>query len=501
MAISALIAAALSPSAARAVLAHRYTFSGNANDSVGTAHGTLVNGGGSSGYYLNGQLVVTGNTGQGSNAISADAYVDLPNGVISQSATSGTSGAISLEWWATIGTQRTWQRLGDFGTANGGENVSDGGGMTNYIQITPNSGRYNNGLEMTHHLSTGAEPSAGITGPFPVARQQHVVAVYDKTNTTGGPGGTMSLYLNGALVDSDLIDPAFDLNTLNDNNNWLGRSQWNDPVFDGLFNEFSIYDHGLTAAEVATNFSTGPVGGAVSEPTVTVNPGIRMTGYTIRSNRGALVAANWTPISGRLDAPGFGGNGSFDSDDFWFPSSVNPPASNVLEEGISIDGPPDDGGPLGTTPVGINGAGNRLWRKFFVEDVTAVVQAFLPGGGTVELPAAVNFTGNGGVAWRRSDINFDNQINAADYAIFRDNHRKPIDTMLTDPESYVFGDIDGDQDNDFADFRLFQADYVAANGAAAFAALVGSVPEPASALMIVMMGVGVAGMRRRRRNG
>ena len=39
---------------------------------------------------------------------------------------------------------------------------------------------------------------------------------------------------------------------------WVGRSQWPDPVFDGLFNELRIYDDALSAAQVTTNFQLGP---------------------------------------------------------------------------------------------------------------------------------------------------------------------------------------------------------------------------------------------------
>ncbi len=53
------------------------------------------------------------------------------------------------------------------------------------------------------------------------------------------------------------------------------------------------------------------------------------------------------------------------------------------------------------------------------------------------------------------------------------------------------GDLDGDGDNDFADFRLFQADYVAANGAAAFEALL-NVPEPTAALSLLLMACGAS---------
>ena len=115
--------------------------------------------------------------------------------------TSGTNGAITFEFWATVATQRTWQRFGDFGTSNGGENMSPGGATSQYILITPNSGRVrrnDNGLEMTNHPASNlAEPNVGCAGPFPVGTEQHVVAVYDHTNTSGGtnPNGTMALYL------------------------------------------------------------------------------------------------------------------------------------------------------------------------------------------------------------------------------------------------------------------------------------------------------------------
>src|SRR5262245_55475972 len=93
-AISAVVAAVLSPAAAHAVLVHRYTFNANnANDSAGTSHGSIANPAGA--QFINGALVVTANAGQLSNAISSDSYVDLPNGVISQAAQSGPSGALS----------------------------------------------------------------------------------------------------------------------------------------------------------------------------------------------------------------------------------------------------------------------------------------------------------------------------------------------------------------------------------------------------------------------
>jgi hypothetical protein len=507
-AITAVVAAALMPQAAHAALRHRYTFSGDANDSVGSANGVVVDGGAQTHQYLNGMLVLTGNNGEGSNGIAEDAYVNLPNGIVSAAAASGTSGAISFEWWATVGTQRTWQRFGDFGTSNDGEDTSNSGNASSYLTVTPNSGGFNNGLAM-HASFNGAENTVGLPGPFPIGAQKHVVAVYDKTNTGGGarPGGTQSLYLDGVNVATGAINAGLDLNTLNDNNNWLGRSQWGDPVFDGVYNEFSIYDHPLSQGEVTANFAAGPVGGTIL-PAATVNRDtgaislsspngtLQLTGYTVRSNAGTLIPENWFEISGNRDVIG---NGSFDVDDLWQAGLIVPTTPQALEETMQLGtGGADNGGPLGATPLSITDAGQRLWRKFYNEDVSVVMQVRLPGGALVDLPAAVTFTGGAGVPWRRSDLNFDGSINPADYNIYRSNMLKPITTTAgNDPESYPFGDLDGDQDNDYGDFRIFKRDYDAANGEGALAALAGAVPEPSGAALAALAVAG--GLVRRRR--
>jgi hypothetical protein len=255
-------------STADAALKHRYSFTANANDSKGTAHATVVDAGTTANHaFAGGQLDLSANAGQSSNAITEDAYVDLPNGIISSAALSGTNGAFTLEFWATVATQRTWQRFGDFGTSNTGENMSPGGAMSQYILVTPNSGRFMNGLEMTNHPATNAaEPNVGTNGPFPVGTEQHVVAVYDHTNPAAGPNGTMALYLNGAQIGTGPIHADTNLRTASDNNNWLGRSQWPDPIFDGSYNEFRIYDHAFTPGQARISFANGPNGAIVPEP-------------------------------------------------------------------------------------------------------------------------------------------------------------------------------------------------------------------------------------------
>ena len=58
-------------------------------------------------------------------------------------------------------------------------------------------------------------------------------------------------------------------------------------------------------------------------------------------------------------------------------------------------------------------------------------------------------------------------------------------------------DLDGDLDNDGADFGLFKADFIAANSPAAFQALFGAVPEPSTIALISIGGLFLISVRHR----
>ena len=101
-----------------------------------------------------------------------------------------------------------------------------------------------------------------------------------------------------------------------------------------------------------------------------------------------------------------------------------------------------------------------------------------------------------GTAPARSDFNGDGLVTAADWAVFVPNS---FTAFAADPAvtAYLKGDLDGDKDNDFADFKLFKADYIAANGEAAFAALGAAVPEPATLALCGMASLALVVARRR----
>jgi hypothetical protein len=367
-AAAALVAVTAAP--AHAVLVHRYMFNGNVCDCVGGAHGTIVDPGAPTAVFTaGGQLDLSANSGNATE----DAYVDLPNHIIQNAARSGQSGAFSLVWWFTISEARTWQRLGDFSgptlaTPPGGEDVLNNGNV-NSLFVTPSSGRLNQGLDMWNNYNpTDADgdntyTAFGLSGPtapgLPSGVQHYVVAVYDNNDTSGGanPGGTMHLYLNGAeilpgdadVIGSNAIYPGLDLNNLGDHDNWLGRSQWPDPMFDGKFNEFSIYDHALTPVEVLEPFIYGGpdplplptlIVNTVTGQTAIKNPVINCLGgpvtidyYEIASAAGRLNPADgaWNSLSDQgIDAglaADFDDSGAVDNEDLavWQDGANAPP--------------------------------------------------------------------------------------------------------------------------------------------------------------------------------
>lgn len=495
-------------------LAHRYSFTSDASDSVGSADGTVVDAGTTANFsFTGGMLDFSANTGEASNAIVEDAYLDLPNGIVSSAASNGMDGAVAFEWWSTISTTQTWQRLGDFGNSDGGEDMSPGAGGAEYLMVTPNSGRISDSLEMTNHASTGPEPTVASSTEPPLDTPIHVMAVYNHNDPRGftpeGANGTMSFYYNGEIVGYGGVHPDIDIRTLDDVNNWLGRSQWPDPLFAGSYDEFRIYDTAPSADYVASSFNAGPDSLPAFDPwveefdfTFEVNrdtgtftlrndgPALDVVGINISSESGALNPDNWLSVTDNYD---FNDGGEFDTDDTW---EISDETANLLYE-LEVLG---DGGQLGTggTLTSLQLGDTGAWTPSFYEDIVVSVERLLDDGMTIEtIGVRVDYVGGLGETPSRSDLNLDGTVNGDDWNIFVGGHLTDLSGM-TDAESWTAGDLDGDQANDFNDFLLFQEDFDAAQGAGALAQLIANVPEPSSIALLGLAGMTCLGVRRRR---
>ncbi len=236
---------------------HRYSFDADASDSIGDADGIAYGN-----VTFNGQGVI-GNLGtESSNAVglfpdpadpakaSPGAYIDLPNGTVSAMGDNAT-----FEMWTTWNGPDTsyWQRFFDFGTsdvaAGGGEDWSIGAGASNYIFLTPLSGGntmrfgYRDGVTGYERWVETAVPAVGT--------EYHVAVVWN------GAATTAQLFVNGKRVAEDWAT-HITLSSLPDVNNWLGRSQFVDAMFNGSYNEFRMYDYALSIPEVLGNSEAGP---------------------------------------------------------------------------------------------------------------------------------------------------------------------------------------------------------------------------------------------------
>ncbi|TWT85408.1 Glycosyl hydrolase catalytic core [Posidoniimonas polymericola] len=213
-------------------LTHLYTFNdGTADDSVGTAHGTLVNG-----AAVLDQKLALQNSGVTSGDSANVQYVQLPANLL-------TTADATIEFWFQAGQSENWTRVFDFGNKVGGAGDS-------YLFYSQQSGAGDS--RATLHPSSVAETVASSSTTDDGAPHQ-VAVVMDAAN------GAFRLHVDGQLVSSVPMGRGSNGLSINDTLNFLGRSLFDaDPGFTGLIDEVRIYDHALTAGEITVSAAEGP---------------------------------------------------------------------------------------------------------------------------------------------------------------------------------------------------------------------------------------------------
>ncbi|HEV7923931.1 MAG TPA: LamG-like jellyroll fold domain-containing protein, partial [Verrucomicrobiae bacterium] len=217
-------------------MTHRYSFNnGTANDSIGTANGTLVG----NATVSAGQLVIPNATA----AAPPTDYLQLPPGIITNDV------AVTVEAWATIApNQYTWANLFDFGN-------QDANGYSEY----------------DIHLCVHSSDDATIAG---ISDSDNANADYQfidlgtgssldgKTNiciTTvfNPPAGYIAVFTNGVLAGG-ISNVTIQMSGVQDVRNIIGADNWPDPGLQGSVNEFRIYNFALSAAQIQSDFLLGP---------------------------------------------------------------------------------------------------------------------------------------------------------------------------------------------------------------------------------------------------
>jgi hypothetical protein len=255
-------------------LAHRYSFSETNGitiaDSVGGPvwNGTLPN----DGTFSNGVLMLSSGSSQ---------YASLPAGIV------GSLSNFTIMAWVNLNSTATWSRIFDFGN-----------NTTTYMFLTPQNGASGTLRFAVTTNSSGGEQQINCASTLNTGAW-HQVAV--TLNTNRG-----ILYLDGVAVGTNTsmtLNPAILGVTTN---NYIGKSQWPDPYFNGLFDEFRIYNVGLSAAEIAATAALGsdgllnticpPVSLALTRTNLTVSWPLNSAGFTVQS-RTNLALGGWLNVT------------------------------------------------------------------------------------------------------------------------------------------------------------------------------------------------------------
>ncbi|HMA95703.1 MAG TPA: LamG domain-containing protein [Polyangiaceae bacterium] len=216
-----------------AMLRHRYSFDGlgtDSLDSIGTAIGTII------GTRLLGRGVIE---------LTGANYASLPDGILSR-LTNAT-----IETWIVWRGASAGQRIFDFGDAGRVPEGLQGFGHT-YLALTTQADGASQALRAIYSLG-GSSAEIVVDGLSALERNvlTQVAVVFDHSN------GAMHLYRNGMREGSVAISEQ--LSSINDRNNWLGRSQFSRTSdFEGSIDEFRIYAAALDGCQLRLSYALGP---------------------------------------------------------------------------------------------------------------------------------------------------------------------------------------------------------------------------------------------------
>lgn len=228
-------------------------------DDVGGAQ-AIVRGQGAS--FTGTGLRLPGGTTGNSPANSIAAYIDLPNGMFSSMPN------FTLEVWATPITGQDWMRVIEMGrTVEAGDGLGASGeytgapgspapGVTSAsdaigVCASRNGGNLSNQRLLASLNGTHQNSDSDLAT---TAGELYHYAITFADSTTGG---TVKWFRNGALVKT--LDVPFHSASLEDVNNWLGRSLWSsDSMANIEYRDVRIKSVAIADGEVAGNYRIGP---------------------------------------------------------------------------------------------------------------------------------------------------------------------------------------------------------------------------------------------------
>ena len=210
-------------------LNHRYSFNGNANDSIGNANGTLLG----DAVVTNGSLVLDGTAGT---------YMQLPSNLF----TGANATALTVEFWATFGVNQNNSYVFSFGNTNIILGTVNG---SQYVIYTP----HYSGGQALYITPSDSGFAQSATAPNNLDNLTvHVACVIDS------PDQTLAIYTNGVL-ESINTNLTISLANVNDVFSYIGGSLFPaDPDLNGSIDELRIFNGALSPISIKQSDVQGP---------------------------------------------------------------------------------------------------------------------------------------------------------------------------------------------------------------------------------------------------
>ena len=181
-----------------------------------------------SGYYNNGMAVGAPTYGPGHNSQSQAIVLDGTNSYVQLPANIARGSGFTFAGWVYWNGGGNWQRIFDFGNDT-----------AHYLFLTPRSG---SGTLRFAINNGGGDQIVERAGALASGSWQHIAITLSGSNAT--------LYVNGAQVAASTgfsIAPS----AFNPVRNYLGRSQFPDPLFNGRLEAVEIADYAMTPAQIS----------------------------------------------------------------------------------------------------------------------------------------------------------------------------------------------------------------------------------------------------------
>ena len=212
---------------AQTTLQHRYSFVGDASDSVGGSawNGTEVGPNGGTAVTINNGLTLPGGGGSG--------YVTLPAGILNDTTN------VTVEFWAAQKNANGWAETWSFNS-----------GTPSYWAFISDGQNNNNNVEQALRLNnneTDSQSGVGMAGT-----ETHYTVTFNSSTLVDTIWQGQSVIASATVPNSSYTPGAQNFSTCS-----LGVDPWSDPQWQGTIYEFRIYNGVLSPNQIAIDDLVG----------------------------------------------------------------------------------------------------------------------------------------------------------------------------------------------------------------------------------------------------